>query len=803
MYIKVCVGCGNTFETKTAQRKRCRKDCGRASGASNASRAFKRATNDIEFIGVDGEGVGRPDGEHHYVMLSVGAETLMNDDGSELTYLQIFPFLYDQYQRNPDAAFIGFYLGYDFTQWTKHLPEPSAYQLYAKKAIEARKPKRSKNPDPFPVYVDTPDGGWEVDIMTKRRFRLRRHDHRPSKLDPTVCRVCRTTLDYLDMTIREGETDWNDYIDITIDECVDTWSVTWWEQFDPQRRRDRRNSWMYICDTGSFWQMSLMSAINPKDWPTPICTQDEYERLKGGKATRARIVPYGDVTEFEEMRLYNILENDVLARMTRELNRGFMDIGLQIRAREWYGPGRAAQTWLDHVCKEMPDGHTVKRVDVMEHVPEFAREAGRKSYYGGWFEQFFHGLISPTVYECDINSAYPWVIASLPCLLHGEWSEIEWNDSEEPPYRDDALYILNCHVVGSDPYIGAMPWRSPNGRILRPHETEGWYWKHELDMARSAGLIDRVSVRRYVEYVPCDCLPPLRSIADLYSKRLAVGKKSPQGKALKLIYNSAYGKTAQSVGTPKYANAIYASLITAGCRTRILEAIATHPQGSSAVTMVATDGIYFTSDHPTIDVDSDRLGAWDRSRKYGLTQFMPGVYWDDAIREVLETEKRSGIRADKLPSKTRGINVRDLADCIEALDNQFVEFYRQVALSNGVPVWPQFSVTVNFDMVSATQAIARGKWNTAGRVTTGGTRTIQSIPSTKRLHTQDAVYHESGVGIRSSVIARGVPVESTPYDRQFGTDLETYLEMTSNQTPDGDFFDVWGFMMSGDMGTDV
>src|SRR5436190_657132 len=96
-------------------------------------------------------------------------------------------------------------------------------------------------------------------------------------------------------------------IPVVREDCSDTWAMTWWEQFDERRRKERRNSWMYICDTGSFWQMSLMSAINPKDWPHPICTQEEYERLKGGKATRARVVPYGDTDVFDEMRLYNIL----------------------------------------------------------------------------------------------------------------------------------------------------------------------------------------------------------------------------------------------------------------------------------------------------------------------------------------------------------------------------------------------------------------------------------------------------------------------------------------------------------------
>jgi hypothetical protein len=135
-----------------------------------------------------------------------------------------------------------------------------------------------------------------------------------------------------------------------------------------------------------------------------------------------------------------------------------------------------------------------------------------------------------------------------------------------------------------------MLHRQPNGRVFRPRLTEGWYWLHELEAAKRAGLIRTIDWNAWRAYVPCDCPKPLRSLADLYQKRLEVGKDTPSGIALKLMYNSCYGKMAQSVGQPKYANAVYASLITAGCRCMILDAIASHPLRTEAVLMIATDG---------------------------------------------------------------------------------------------------------------------------------------------------------------------------------------------------------------------
>jgi hypothetical protein len=87
---------------------------------------------------------------------------------------------------------------------------------------------------------------------------------------------------------------------------------------------------------------------------------------------------------------------------------------------------------------------------------------------------------------------------------------------------------------------------------------------------------------------------------------------------------------AQSVGQPKYANAVYASLITAGCRCMILDAIATHPLRTEAV-MIATDGIYFTAPHPGLPL-SNQLGDWETKSLNNLMLFKPGTYWDDETR---------------------------------------------------------------------------------------------------------------------------------------------------------------------------
>jgi hypothetical protein len=212
---------------------------------------------------------------------------------------------------------------------------------------------------------------------------------------------------------------------------------------------------------------------------------------------------------------------------------------------------------------------------------------------------------------------------------------------------------------------------------------------------------------------------------------LEVGKNSPEGIAMKLIYNSMYGKFAQSIGSPKYANPIYASLITSGCRTMILDAIATHPHKTRDVLMIATDGIYFATPHPGLHVDAEELGAWDKSTKRNLTQFQPGLYWDDKAREAI------GIgEAPKL--KSRGVNGSHLAPHIERIDTEFTAFTPQSVN------WPSMEIPIPFTLTSAKLALARNKWHTCGTIHTAdhrpdcppdckaGRKTISATPEPKR-----------------------------------------------------------------------
>lgn len=691
------------------RRKGGKRERTRSSNNAHGARTAKRKRNEVTFVGLDGEGVDRDNGDHDYNLLSVGDESLYHPDGRRLTTDEIFSFLWEQY--DPKKVYVGFFLGYDFSQWLRDLPEDRAAMLLTKEGQAARRRTDSNgNTTPFPVGW----GRWEFDLLPNmKRFKLR----------PQGAKI----------------------------------------------------PWLYVCDSGPLYQCSFENAIDPAQWPagTQVCTSSEFEVIRAGKAARGDevTVPRGTPVDRETIR-YNLLENELLARLMGRTNEGLMNMDVKLKKTQWFGPGQAAQAWMRNEAA----AHTGEAC--RDAGPAEAFEAARMSYFGGWFEIMAHGPVAGVTWEYDINSAYPHIIAGLPCLLHGTWTHGEG----APPRRKSAWRLVRATVRGSDPIIGPMPHRMYNHSVRRPTATEGWMWQHELTASRRAGLIDRVKWHEWWEYTLCDCAPPFRAIGPLYRQRIEIGKDSPQGKGMKLVYNSTYGKTAQSIGKPIFGNAVYASLITAGCRTMILDAIATHPLRSNGVVMVATDGVYFTEPHPTLHVDKTKLGAWGMKTKLNLSLLKPGVYWDDQARADIA-------EGGRLDVKSRGINVKELAKVIGDIDEQWVQFGDVPNNRWGdVDVWPTFDLDVPFSVISPKQALNRNRWELCGTITHHTTVTQSACPTSKRAPIPPTNIDDLPLSptFRTSPWQVGKDViPSEPYEAGFGLEIEaTFAGLP--EIPEGD-----------------
>lgn len=657
------------------------------------------ATN---FVAIDGEGMTFPDGTHRYVLIRIGTNPpLENPNG--LHWTAIFEYLYSHFE--PRTAYVGFYLGYDFTQIFRTMRENRARKLLTKPGIASRR-RYQPHAEPLPVESD----GWQFDILSGRRLRIR----------PKICRC-----------------------PISLCKCKP------------------KPPWMYICDAGGFFQTSFLVAINPKKWPVPIVTPDEFALIERGKDARET------ATLDDDMRFYNRLENDVMARLMARTDEGLRNLGVSLSPKQWFSPAQAAQKWMR--------GRVPARETIEEIVPKWYRDAARASYFGGWFEIFMHGPIPGTVYQYDINSAYPTHAYTLPCLLHGQYSSGTGYPGIDSGYvlaRVDVSVPKGSQNGHDKKYIGAMHHRTEQGKICRPTATSGWYWLHEIRAAERAEVCRVMKYHQWVRYDPCPCPSPLRELKDLYQERLRQGKDTPLGRAARLVYNCVYGKLCQSIGQPEFMNFVYASLITAGCRIQILDAIATHPVGKSHVVQVATDAVYFISPHPGLTV-SNELGDWGTEQHQNMTVFKPGVYWDDRAREMIAA-------GDTPQFKARGVSARDMAARLDDIDQQFKAWKGRKPPRMHSPLggllkdsgWPSTTFRPSFAMITALQALIRNHWALAGTLLDQDVRQ-SSNPGDKR---QDA-YYDSEYGIYRSEPRRLVPIshikeygypQSQPYEDRFG-----------------------------------
>lgn len=704
---------------------------------SNASRTRTRGTDRLapsHFIGVDGEGWTDSIGVHRYSQLSVGDRTLFGAE--HLSFTEIMEFLWDCFLEHPRAVYVGFFLGYDFSQWLRTLPEDRARMLLTKPGIAARKRIASGgNTIPFPVRY----AGWEFDTLGDKRFKLRRE------------------------TAGDGTGD--------------------------------AHPWMNICDTGAFFQASFLSVIDPKGWPDGApATQEEYDVILEGKSHRADhwttetwLAAEADLTR------YNVAENTVLAKVMLRYEEGLRQAGVWLKRDQWYGPGAAAQGWMKSVGLTTAAG-------IQADVPAAVLEFARQSYYGGHFEVFVHGIVPGTSYEYDLNSAYPAAMALMPC-----WSHMQYATEENVEWEDVApLALVDCTTYGSDPILGSAMHRRKDGTICRPQVTRGVRWSFEVTAGIAAGVIDRVVVHRVVSMRPrpcpsssdsyqCDALS--RGIPHIYQARLAVGKNTAHGKAYKLIYNSAYGKQAQSIGSPKYANPLSASYITAWCRTQIVLAVASHPMRTSSLLMVATDGVYFSTPHPTLPISPSVLGLWDEATKENLTIVMPGVHYDDSGRRAAEEGKYAKLRS-------RGIPADGFARAIAGLDAGF----RRLAVDPTDPArWPVLSIPIRFQVAAPRQALHQGKWDRAGTVARDVDRRLSTDPSSKRAGPTSIEQLALGLGMErepylDNGVVRTYPYEkigdghSTPYTERFGMgDSDNPNDL--GLTPEGDpTFEMWSIL---------
>lgn len=423
-------------------------------------------------------------------------------------------------------------------------------------------------------------------------------------------------------------------------------------------------SWVTINECGAFFQTKFVAALEL--WGIGSAT--ERAAIASGKALR------GSETEITPQTIrYNALECELLERLMRAFGESVGE--LDARPQQWRGPG-----WV--AARVLRQKGVIRRQNAEKLIPSALAAIAPFAFYGGRFEVPQIGHVGRS-WGHDLNSAYPAAMQFLPCLEHAGF--VEWHGHDRKIRPHSLAFVEFDHAgpgAGGGPLCG-VPIRRKGGGLVFPREGRGWYWGVELLSAAGLGAGWRTRMGWHIER-RCECRP-FGFVRELYRERVRVGK-STKGVALKLIYNSLYGKLVQHVGSRPFYNPIWAGLITAYVRSWINRAIAQNPD---AISMIATDGIFSST---PLDLSfSKQLGAWEQNEINDLFIVQPGVY--DA----------GGPRI-----KTRGID----HDLMQAAMQDFREIWAGYMIRrSGEP--PSKAITIHA-FTSLKLANARNKLETAG-----------------------------------------------------------------------------------------
>lgn len=419
-----------------------------------------------------------------------------------------------------------------------------------------------------------------------------------------------------------------------------------------------------VWDLFKFYQSSFVKTM--KLWKV----LDDLEKIAEMKEKRSEFDP----SQLPEIRYYCNLECRNLSKLARLLLKALHDAGLDLEDK-YYGAGSVG-------------GAVLTRFDGAEEsaltkaaFPEQMMMPILRAFSGGRFEISRCGPVRVPCYEYDISSAYPYQICRLPCLRHtcGEWVLVQ-----DRKILDSARVALVHYDLSSEPKRelgwGPFPYRTEKGTITFPVTSGGgWVWLDEYRAGED--LFDNVKFVEAWIWIPnstCHHPNPFREISKLYIERCRLGKDGA-GIVIKLGYNAAYGKMAQSIGNALYNNWAWAGMITSGCRGQLLRLMAMHKDMSNII-MVATDGLYSTESlSPPMPEDTgtgpDRLfdengksknaplGGWEKSpvMQDGMCLIRPGIYFK--LNDMSPDDKKK--------VKCRGIGLQQMINAREKLIEHF------------------------------------------------------------------------------------------------------------------------------------
>jgi hypothetical protein len=434
--------------------------------------------------------------------------------------------------------------------------------------------------------------------------------------------------------------------------------------------RRKGGQWVRIDDTFGIFASSFVVALTR--WQ--IGSDAERENIAKHKAARSTHKVNMSV------RKYCAKECEFLAELMTRVRAAC--VVAECVPRRWQGAGMLAERMLSN--------HHVN--DYQALPPHHILERSCHAFFGGRFETTVQGLIdSPTGY--DINSAYPFALTLLPCLKHATWTskKSEWG-----------LHKVEWSYTGAERntrlglgMLGPFPYRRKDGSIYYPAAGSGWYWSPEVQTAQRGKSRFKIHVKEsYYLHTDCDCVP-FAWVPDLYEQRKQLGK-SDAGYILKLALNSLYGKTAQTIGKPRFGSPVWAGMITSITRAMLYGVCRKAWRQNVSVYMLATDGIVVSRPIEGLSVGGG-LGEWERTDYPSLCIVLPGLYFVPGQYDVV---------------KTRGYPLRIFTECRQQIMDALGSHHR--ALQPGGPDEPD-PVGISVSLFHGIKSVVhRGNWHSLG-----------------------------------------------------------------------------------------
>lgn len=396
-----------------------------------------------------------------------------------------------------------------------------------------------------------------------------------------------------------------------------------------QRISDGQSILLY--DVVSFFQTSFVKACDSylgTDWPG----REVIVEMKAKRGT------FTD-SDNESVRYYNRLELQNLIALMDILREHFLTAGLELS--RWDGPGAASAKLLSN--------YNIAEAEKV--TPSYLLDPVRIAYAGGRFELLRFGHYPHTVYEYDLNSAYPSALLNVPNLSTGTWVR----HSPGNPIASFGVYKVRWK--GDNGFEPAPLWqRGKTGSIVYSTTGVGWYWSPEVNTALEWAAKDNgeVTILDGYDYLD-DGTRPFAFIADAYRQRQewkAAGDAAHV--ALKLALNSIYGKLCQQIGwkiaahsgkivLPPWHQLEWAGYATSYCRAKVFQASMQNPD---AIIAFETDALFSTA---PLDLPlSTNLGEWELTELDNITYLASGLYFSEGIDKTRGVDSGSINRAQVL-----------------------------------------------------------------------------------------------------------------------------------------------------------